>query len=219
MHAEVYSLFIDRLVADDDKKKQLFNALEGMPVIKKKGEWAMKWSNPELPFAARLVAWSVVEGLLFASSFAAIAYFKHRGLLPGLGNANEFISRDESLHCKFAAETLYHNHIVNKLDEEQVRRIIDEAVQIEDEFVDEALPYKMIGMSAADMKVYVQFTANRLLQMLGCKTQCTRIPTVRGPLSTSWHARDRSTFSKSAARIMQSEPREVAGIGHGLGRF
>lgn len=167
VHAEVYSLFIDRLVSDDDKKKELFNALEGMPVIKKKGEWAMKWSDPTLPFAARLVAWSVVEGLLFASSFAAIAYFKHRGLLPGLGNANEFISRDESLHCKFAAETLYRNHIVNKLSEEEVHKIVNEAVEIEDEFVDEALPCKMIGMSAADMKVYVRFTANRLLQMLG----------------------------------------------------
>ena len=167
VHAEVYSLFIDRLVMDDEKKASLFNALEGMPVIKRKGEWAMKWSNPELPFAARLVAWSVVEGLLFASSFAAIAYFKNRGLLPGLGNSNEFISRDESLHCKFAAETLYKGHIVNKLEEKEVHAIVDEAVQIEDDFVDEALPCKMIGMSASDMKVYVRFTANRLLQMLG----------------------------------------------------
>ena len=167
VHAEVYSLFIDRLVTDDDKKKELYNALEGMPVIKKKGEWAMKWSDPKLPFAARLVAWSVVEGLLFASSFAAIGYFKNRGLLPGLGNANEFISRDESLHCKFAAETLYKNHIVNKLPEEQIHQIVHEAVEIEDEFVDSALPCKMIGMNADDMKIYVRFTANRLLTMLG----------------------------------------------------
>lgn len=167
VHSEIYSIFIDMLVRDDDKKKRLYNALEEDPVVKRKGEWCMKWSDPKLPFAVRLVAWSCVEGLLFASSFASIGWFKDRGLLPGLGNANSFISRDESLHCKFAAQTLYRDHIQNKLPEETVHRIVNEAVMVEDDFIESALPLKLIGMSSEHMRIYIRFTANRLLKMLG----------------------------------------------------
>ena len=140
VHAEVYSLFIDRLISDDEKKQSLFNALEDCPVVAKKAGWALKWASNELDFPTRLVAWSVVEGLLFAASFAAIAYFKHRGLLPGLGTANEYISRDESLHCSFAAECLYKNHVKQKLPTERVHEIIGEAIAIEDEFIQDSLP-------------------------------------------------------------------------------
>jgi len=167
VHAEVYSLFIDRLVRDEKRKDELFNALEKCPAIAQKAKWALKWSTPELSLATRLVAWSVIEGLLFAASFAAIAFFKTRGLLPGLATANEYISRDESLHCSFAAECLYKDHIVNKLPKEQVWAIVSEAVDIEDVFVTESLPVRLIGMSADDMKKYVRFCANRLMGSLG----------------------------------------------------
>lgn len=167
VHAEVYSLFIDRLVRDEKRKDELFNALEKCPAIARKATWALKWSKPELSLATRLVAWSVVEGLLFAASFAAIAFFKTRGLLPGLATANEYISRDESLHCSFAAECLYKDHIVNKLPKERVWEIIGEAVEIEDEFVTSSLPVRLIGMCADDMKKYVRFCANRLMGSLG----------------------------------------------------
>ena len=167
VHAEVYSLFIDRLIKDNTRKADLFDALEKCPAIARKAKWALKWSEPELPLSTRLVAWSVVEGPLFAASFAAIAFFKTRGLLPGLATANEYISRDESLHCSFAAECLYKDHIVNKLPKERVWEIIGEAVEIEDEFVTESLPVRLIGMSAEDMKKYVRFCANRLMGSLG----------------------------------------------------
>lgn len=167
IHSECYSLMIDMLVSDPDEKSSLFDALENDPVIKRKGEWAMKWSSMDLPIAKRLVAWACVEGLLFASSFAGIAYFKDQGLLPGIGQANEYISRDESLHCRFAAHTLYNKLIVNKLSHEEVYEIVDEAVRVEDDFIDSALPVKMIGMNSSDMRSYIRFTANRLLQMLG----------------------------------------------------
>ena len=127
----------------------------------------MKWSDSTLPFAKRLVAWSCVEGLLFASSFATISWYKSRGLMKGITLANEYISRDESVHTRFAAETLYRDLIVNKLSESEVHEIIDEAVTVEDDFVDSALPCRLIGMSSEQMKIYIRFTANRLLQMLG----------------------------------------------------
>lgn len=167
VHAEVYALFIDRLIKDETRKADLFNALEKCPAIAQKAKWALKWSDPKLPLASRLVAWATVEGLLFAASFAAIAWFKNRGLLPGLGTANEFISRDESLHCSFAAECMYRDHIQNKLSKEQVWTIVREAVEIEDVFVTESLPVRLIGMSSVEMKKYIRHVANRLLGSLG----------------------------------------------------
>ena len=166
IHSEVYSNMLDQLITDDRRRDVLFNALETMPAVRNKAMWCMKWSNPKLPFAKRLVCWSVVEGLLFAASFASIAWFKSRGILRGLTTANEYISRDESLHCKFAT-MLYRDYVVNKLSHEEVYDIINEAVEIESDFILNALPVKLIGMSSDDMLVYIKFTANRLLQMLG----------------------------------------------------
>ena len=209
VHAEVYSLFIDRLIKDEDRKADLFNALEKLPAISKKAKWALKWSNPKLPLASRLVAWSVVEGLLFAASFAAIAWFKNRGLLPGLGTANEFISRDESLHCTFAAECLYRDNIVNKLPKEEVWTIVREAVDIEDVFVTESLPVRLIGMSATEMKKYIRHVANRLLGSLGvdplysspeasCPWPWVQLVSLSG--STNFFEKKVADYSKSSLR-------------------
>ena len=208
VHSETYSLFIDRL-CEDEKKARLFDALEKMPAVAKKAKWALKWANPELDFATRIVAWATVEGLLFAASFAAIAFLKQRGLMPGLGLANEFISRDESLHCSFASECLYQNHIVNKLPEAKVHAIIREAVEIEDEFVTEALPVKLIGMNADDMKTYVRFCANRLLQSLGvsplyknatCPWEWIQLISVNG--QTSFFEKKVADYAKSSLQKM-----------------
>lgn len=212
VHAEVYSLFIDRLVADDEKKESLFNALEKCPIVAKKAKWALKWARPELDFPTRLVAWSVVEGLLFAASFAAIAFFKTRGLLPGLGTANEYIARDESLHCSFAAECLYKHHVVNKLPVERVHEIVSEAIAIEDEFITSALPVKLIGMSADDMMQYTRFCANRLLGALGvpplyegatCPWEWVQLIGVQG--STNFFEKRVADYAKSSLKRMTGD--------------
>jgi len=167
IHSEVYGLLIDRLVQEQEKPK-LFNALKEIDSIKEKGEWVLQWANPDKSFATRIVAWACVEGLLFASSFAAIAYFKHRQLLPGVGTANEYISRDESLHCDFGC-LLYRDYIQNKLSPDTIYQIIEDAVQIEDRFVRESLPVRLIGLNADAMCTYVRYTADRLMDALGIK--------------------------------------------------
>ena len=166
IHSETYSLLIDTYVKDVKEKDGLFNALETMDCVKKKGDWALRWID-EGNFAERLVAFAAVEGIFFSGSFCSIFWLKKRGLMPGLTFSNELISRDEGLHCDFAC-LLYNNHLNNKLSEEAIQTIISDAVTIEKEFVTDALPVKLIGMNAELMCQYIEFVADRLLVELNC---------------------------------------------------
>jgi ribonucleoside-diphosphate reductase beta chain len=165
IHSETYSLLIDTYIKDAKEKDRLFNALETVPSVKKKGEWALKWIESK-SFVERLIAFAAVEGIFFSGSFCSIFWLKKRGLMPGLAFSNELISRDEGLHCSFAC-LLYKNHIVNKLSEERVKEIICEAVEIEKEFVSDSLPVSLIGMNANLMSKYIEYVADYWLMELG----------------------------------------------------
>ena len=165
IHSETYSLLIDTYIKDPKQKDYLFNALETVPCVKKKGDWAIKWINSE-NFTERLIAFAAVEGIFFSGSFCSIFWLKKRGLMPGLTFSNELISRDEGLHCDFAC-LLYKDHLQNKLPEARVQEIIRDAVEIEKEFVTDALPVNLIGMNAKLMQQYIEFVADRLLMELG----------------------------------------------------
>ena len=166
IHSEVYSLLIDTYIQDKAEKDVLFRAIETIPCVKKKAEWALQWADPvNASFAERLVAFAAVEGIFFSGSFCAIFWLKKRGLMPGLTFSNELISRDEGMHCDFAC--LLFKQLKNKLPESQVHRIIGEAVETEKEFVSEALPVELIGMNSKLMKQYIEFCADRLLEALG----------------------------------------------------
>ncbi|UYZ62315.1 ribonucleoside-diphosphate reductase small subunit [Hymenobacter weizhouensis] len=165
IHSETYSLLIDTYIKDPKQKDYLFNALETVPAVTKKGQWALKWINSE-NFTERLIAFAAVEGIFFSGSFCSIFWLKKRGLMPGLTFSNELISRDEGLHCDFAC-LLYRSHLQNKLPEERVHDIIRDAVSIEQEFVTDALPVNLIGMNAKSMSQYIEFVADRLLMELG----------------------------------------------------
>jgi ribonucleoside-diphosphate reductase beta chain len=164
IHSETYSLLIDTYIKNPQEKDRLFNALETVPCVKKKGEWALKWINSE-NFTERLIAFAAVEGIFFSGSFCSIFWLKKRGLMPGLTFSNELISRDEGLHCDFAC--LLYQRLINKLPEARVHEIIRDAVQIEQEFVTDALPVNLIGMNAQAMSQYIEFVADRLLVSLG----------------------------------------------------
>ncbi|MFN7117646.1 MAG: ribonucleoside-diphosphate reductase small subunit [Saprospiraceae bacterium] len=164
IHSETYSLLIDTYIKDAKEKDYLFNAIETVPCVKQKAEWALRWiSNGS--FAERLIAFAAVEGIFFSGSFCSIFWLKKRGLMPGLSFSNELISRDEGMHCDFAC-LLYNDHIINKLSPETVRNIITDAVTIEKEFVSDALPVNLIGMNADLMCQYIEFVADRLLVAL-----------------------------------------------------
>ena len=166
IHAETYSLLIDTYIKDDKEKDHLFKALDRVPSVQKKGEWALRWlSRKRGSFAERLVAFAAVEGIFFSGSFCAIFWLKKRGLMPGLTFSNELISRDEGLHCDFAC--MLHEKLLKKTPENSIHRIISEAVNIETEFVTEALPVSLIGMNANLMEQYIKFVADRLLVSLG----------------------------------------------------
>ncbi len=164
IHSETYSLLIDTYVKDGKEKDRLFNAMETMDCVKKKANWALKWID-EGNFAERLIAFAAVEGIFFSGSFCSIFWLKKRGLMPGLSFSNELISRDEGLHCDFACH-LYTQHIVNKLPDETVIKIIKDAVTIEKEFVTDSLPVNLIGMNSDLMCQYIEFVADRLLNEL-----------------------------------------------------
>jgi ribonucleoside-diphosphate reductase beta chain len=166
IHSETYSLLIDTYIKDDKEKATLFNAIETMDCVKKKADWALRWID-EGNFAERLVAFAAVEGIFFSGSFCSIFWLKKRGLMPGLSFSNELISRDDGLHCDFAC-LLYNDHVVNQLSKEKVRSIIVDAVEIEKEFILEALPVRLIGMNSDLMSQYIEFVADRLLAELGC---------------------------------------------------
>jgi ribonucleotide reductase beta subunit family protein with ferritin-like domain len=165
IHSETYSLLIDTYVKDKQEQDHLFQAIDTIPCIRKKAQWALKWIDSQEDFAKRLVAFAAVEGIFFSGAFCAIYWLKKRGLMPGLTFSNELISRDEGLHTLFAV-ALYHT-LQDRLSSEEIRTIITEAVAIEQEFITEALPCSLIGMNAKLMKQYIEFVADRLLVQLG----------------------------------------------------
>ena len=166
IHSEMYSVLIDTFIQDSDQRTKLFQAIQHYPCIKKKADWAKKWIHDNRSsFAARLVAFACVEGIFFSSSFASIYWIKKRGLMPGLTLSNEFISRDEALHTEFAI--LLYNKLLKKLSKKRVYEIVQEAVEIEKEFITESLPCRLIGMNAKLMTQYIEFVADRLCLQLG----------------------------------------------------
>ncbi|KAJ3177356.1 Ribonucleoside-diphosphate reductase small chain B [Gaertneriomyces sp. JEL0708] len=165
VHSEVYAMLIDTLVKDNEKKAKLFNAIVTIPCIAKKAHWAIKWIGDGSEFAVRLVAFAAVEGIMFSGSFASIFWLKKRGLMPGLTFSNELISRDEGLHTDFAC--LLYKELQHKLPYDTVKSIVTEAVDLECEFVTDALPVRLIGMNSDLMCQYIRFVADRLLVSLG----------------------------------------------------
>jgi len=165
IHAETYSLLIDTYIKDSVEKQRLFNAIETVPCVKKKAEWALRWIEKSTSFAERLVAFAAVEGIFFSGSFCSIYWLNNRGLMKGLSFSNELISRDEGQHCDFAC--LLYSMLNNKLSKDTVTAIITEAVTYEKEFVSEALPVSLIGMNSNSMCQYIEFVADRLLVSLG----------------------------------------------------
>ncbi|MCH2045046.1 MAG: ribonucleotide-diphosphate reductase subunit beta [Saprospiraceae bacterium] len=169
IHAETYSLLIDTYIKDKAEKEGLFNAMSTLPCVEKKAKWALDWIDNAPSFAHRLIAFAAVEGIFFSGSFCSIYWLKKRGLMPGLTFSNELISRDEGMHCDFAC--LLYSMLENKLEEEVLKKIIIEAVDLEKEFVTDALPVSLIGMNAALMTEYIEFVADRLLNSLGLEKQ------------------------------------------------
>ena len=165
IHSEVYSLLIDTYIKDPEEKNHLFHAIQTVPVIQKKGNWAIKWINSDRSFAERIIAFACIEGIFFSGSFCAIFWLKKRNLMPGLTFSNELISRDEGLHRDFAC--LVYSQLINKLDETIILEIIHEAVEIEKEFVCDSLPVSLIGMNQQLMSDYIEFVADHLLTTLG----------------------------------------------------
>jgi len=165
IHSETYSLLIDTYIKDKEEQNKLFNAVDTIPAIKKKAEWAIKWIGSD-SFIERLIAFAAVEGIFFSGSFCSIFWLKKRGLMPGLTFSNELISRDEGMHCDFACH-LYNHHIVNKLPQSRIKEIICGALEIEKEFIIESLPVKLIGMNSDLMSQYLEFVTDRLLVSLG----------------------------------------------------
>lgn len=166
IHSETYSLLIDTYVKDLPKKDKLLNAIDTIPSVKKKADWAMKWINDQSStFGTRVIAFAAVEGIFFSGSFCSIFWLKQRGLMPGLCHSNELISRDEGLHTEFAI--LIYSMLKNKPSKEIILDIIKEAVELEKEFITESLPCNLIGMNMDLMKQYIEYIADRLLLMLG----------------------------------------------------
>jgi len=164
IHSETYALLIDTYIKNADEKHRLFHAIDTVPAVKKKAEWALRWIEKG-SFAERLVAFAAVEGIFFSGSFCSIFWLKKRGLMPGLSFSNELISRDEGLHCEFAC--LLYSMLQQRLTEKEVHAIIRDAVLIEKEFITEALPVDLIGMNARLMQQYIEFVADRWLTELG----------------------------------------------------
>ena len=165
IHSETYSILIDTYIDDEEEKKFLFEAIDNIPSVKMKAEWAFKWIQSSQCFAERMIAFAAIEGIFFSGSFCSIFWLKKRGLMPGLSFSNQLISRDEGMHTDFAC--LLYKHIANKLTDERIIEIIDEAVEIESHFVTESLPVELIGMNSTLMNQYIKFIADRLLFQLG----------------------------------------------------
>jgi ribonucleoside-diphosphate reductase beta chain len=166
IHSETYSLLIDTYITDKDEKSKILRAIQTIPAVKKKADWALAWiENKEADFATRLLGFAAVEGIFFSGAFCAIFWLKQRGVMPGLTLSNEFIARDEGLHTDFAC--LLYSKVANRLDKKRAHKIIREAVKIEKHFITKALPCELIGMNAKLMGQYIEFVADRLLLQLG----------------------------------------------------
>ncbi|KAJ9683242.1 hypothetical protein PVL29_019003 [Vitis rotundifolia] len=165
IHSEMYSLLLESYIKDPKEKNRLFHAIDTIPCVTKKAQWALRWIDGSETFAERLLAFACVEGIFFSGSFCSIFWLKKRGLMPGLTFSNELISRDEGLHCDFAC--LLYSLLRNKLSEERVKAIVADSVDIEREFVCDALPCALVGMNSALMSQYIEFVADRLLGALG----------------------------------------------------
>ena len=166
VHSEAYSLLIDTYISDPKEKDEILRAIDTIPAVKKKAEWALQWiESAEADFATRLLAFACVEGIFFSGAFCAIFWLKQRGVMPGLTLSNEFIARDEGLHTDFAC--LLYSKIVGKLSKQKAHKVIREAVKIEKHFITKALPCELIGMNAELMKQYIEFVADRLALQLG----------------------------------------------------
>lgn len=166
IHSETYSLLIDTYIQNPEEKNKLFNAINTVPIIEKKANWALKWIDSPLSFEERLIAFAAVEGIFFSSSFCSIYWLKKRGLMPGLSFSNELISKDEQSHCDFAC--LLYSFSDKKIPQDTIYQIITEAVDLECEFATQALPVELIGMNSNMMSDYIKFVADRLLVSLGC---------------------------------------------------
>jgi ribonucleoside-diphosphate reductase beta chain len=165
IHSETYSLLIDTYIKDLTLKTKLLNAVETIPSVKKKADWALKWIGDKSDFSKRVIAFACVEGIFFSGAFCSIFWLKKRGLMPGLCHSNELISRDEGLHTEFAV--LIHHTLQNKCPDDDIYSIVKEAVMIEKEFITESLPCRLIGMNDNLMSQYIEFVADRLLLMFG----------------------------------------------------
>lgn len=178
VHGETYSLLIDTYIKDPVEKTRLFDAINTIPCIKKKADWALKWANKDCAsFAMRLIAFAIVEGVFFSGSFCAVFWLNKRGLMPGLSFSNKLISRDEGIHTDFAV--LLYSKIVNKIPEEMVHSIFKEAIDIEKEFIISSIPCKMIGMNSKMMSTYIEYVGDRLLNQLGY----SKLYNVKNPFS------------------------------------
>jgi ribonucleoside-diphosphate reductase beta chain len=166
VHSETYSLLIDTYITDKKEKEDLLRAIQTIPCVKKKAEWALAWiDNKDADFGTRLLGFAAVEGIFFSGAFCAIFWMKQRGLMPGLTLSNEFIARDEGIHTDFAC--LLYTKVANRLDKKTVHKIIRDAVKIEKQFITKSLPCELIGMNAKLMAQYIEFVADRLLLQLG----------------------------------------------------
>lgn len=166
VHAEVYAKLVSTYITDRDEQQHLFQSLHTIPVVKRKGEWAKRYADADnASFAERLIAFAAVEGVFFSGSFAAIFFMKRKGVLPGLTLSNQFISRDEACHCRFAC--LLYSHVIDKLPEEHVHDMFRQAVGLEAEFMTEALKVSLIGMNADSMVEYIKFVSDYWLVQLG----------------------------------------------------
>jgi len=169
IHSEMYSLLIDAYIKDAKQKTYLFQAMQNIPCVAKKADWALKWIESSKSFAERLIAFACIEGIFFSGSFCSIYWLKKRGLMPGLTFSNELISRDEGLHCDFAC--LLYSMLKHPLDQERLRDIVKDAVEIEKEFVCDALPVSLVGMNKELMSDYVEYVADHLLSQLGMEKE------------------------------------------------
>jgi ribonucleotide reductase beta subunit family protein with ferritin-like domain len=176
VHSETYSLLIDTYVTDKEEKIKILHAIDTIPCVKKKAEWAQEWiDSTDADFATRLIGFAAVEGIFFSGSFCAIFWLKERGLLPGLTTSNEFIARDEGMHMEFAC--LLYSKLVTRVPKAKVHKLIREAVKIEKNFITKSLPCELIGMNAKLMAQYIEFVADRLCLMLGYpKIYCSANP-------------------------------------------
>jgi ribonucleoside-diphosphate reductase subunit M2 len=202
IHSKTYSLLIDTYIKDPAKKEHLLRAIETVPCVQRKAQWALKWCDTtSASFAKCMIAFAAVEGIFFSGSFCAIFWLKNRGLMPGLCFSNKLISQDEGLHCDFAC--LLYSKLVNRLPESQIVEIISSAVAIEMEFVIDALPVELIRMNSTMMCNYIKFCADRLLLCLGCNRHFKNQEPVRMD-GNDWPSRQTNFYEKHVGEYSKS---------------